>query len=192
MGFFFSQFFIWLRRESCPYINAKVKLGRTTRWVNEIVWIETCKGNVESKSGVWNLVGISLGLGLKGKENIKYKSTMKCCLLGTSTVQRRKGSPVNRAGQLQTGLCPTTWQRAWRPHVPGQGSRHLRLIQARFCAQSALTRHSGLQDGGAPMQYCWQAHTGWPLTTRQLLYGPHGFPAQGSWETALVWESARV
>ena len=31
------------------------------------------------------------------------------------------------------------------PHVPGQGSVHLLLLQARSRGQSALIRHSGLQ-----------------------------------------------
>lgn len=43
-----------------------------------------------------------------------------------------------------------TVQLAPTPHVPGHGSRHCLLIQARLKGQSELERHSGLQ--GSPVQ----------------------------------------
>ena len=59
--------------------------------------------------------------------------------------QRMNGSPWYPLGQEQTGLCPMTWQRASIPQVPGQGSRHLWLTQAKLLPQSELVVHSGLQ-----------------------------------------------
>jgi len=57
---------------------------------------------------------------------------------------------------------------------------HFWLLQALSRAQSALIRHSGLQDGGAPLNPAIHAQTAWPLDTRQWLFGPqrdglHGF-----------------
>lgn len=85
-----------------------------------------------------------------------------------------KGSPVNPTEQLHIGLWFTTWQRAFRPQVPGHGSVHFWLTHARSWAQSALTTHSGLQAGGEPIKLAWQEHTGCPLTTRHRLNGPQG------------------
>lgn len=38
-----------------------------------------------------------------------------------------------------------TWQIAFCPQVPGQGSWHLLRMQALFDGQSELSTHSGLQ-----------------------------------------------
>lgn len=70
-----------------------------------------------------------------------------------------KGSPVYLAKQLQIGLWLTTWQVAPIPQVPGQGSIHFWLRQARFKGHSELWTHSGLQVGGLPMKPGMQEHT---------------------------------
>jgi hypothetical protein len=62
-----------------------------------------------------------------------------------------KGSPEYPAVQLHIGLWLTTWHRALRPHVPGQGSLHFWFIQALSSGHSELTTHSGLQLGGVPI-----------------------------------------
>jgi hypothetical protein len=90
-----------------------------------------------------------------------------------------KGSPVKPGGQLQIGLWFITLQRAWSPHVPGQGFIHLWLLHAWFWGHSELTTHSGLHDGGLPTKLGWQEHTAWPLVTLHTLFGPHGDGSQG-------------
>lgn len=100
-----------------------------------------------------------------------------------------KGSPVKPFKQLQIGLWFTTWQRALIPQVPGQGSKHFWLIQAKFNAHSELIIHSGLQDGGVPIQLGWQEQTAYLFTSLHILYGPHGDGLHGSiigaWETTV-------
>lgn len=74
-----------------------------------------------------------------------------------------------------------TRQYAFTPHRPGQGSWHLRLIQALSVGQSALIWHSGRQFGGLPIisgrQEHWQRS---PIVLGGLLLGPQGFGSQGS------------
>lgn len=41
---------------------------------------------------------------------------------------------------------------AFRPHVPGHGSLHFRLMQAKWLAHSLLLIHSGRQFGGEPIK----------------------------------------
>jgi hypothetical protein len=107
------------------------------------------------------------------KEEVKIESLLSCIR------HLAKGSPVKPAAQVHIGLWFTTWQRALKPHVPGHGSWHLWLIQARFCGQSELTTHWGLHVGGEPTQPDWQEHTAWLSTTRHTLLGPHGLGKQG-------------
>ena len=52
-----------------------------------------------------------------------------------------------------------TWHLAPTPHVPGQGSWHFWFEQASLRLQSELTTHSGLQDGGLPMNPITQEQT---------------------------------
>lgn len=93
---------------------------------------------------------------------------------GRST-HRSNGSPSgNSGGQLQIGLWLTIWHRALSPHVPGQGSTHFLLMQARFRGHSALATHSGRQLGGTPMYPSKQEHVGRSPVTRHTLFGPHG------------------
>lgn len=70
-----------------------------------------------------------------------------------------KGSPVKPGAQLHIGLWLTTWHLAFSPQVPGQGSIHFCFIHARSCTQSELTIHSGLQDGGLPINPVKHEHT---------------------------------
>jgi hypothetical protein len=85
-----------------------------------------------------------------------------------------KGSPVKPGGQLQIGLWFITLQRAWSPHVPGQGFIHLWLLHAWFWGHSELTTHSGLHVGGLPMYPVRHEHTACPLVSRHWLFGPQG------------------
>lgn len=72
-----------------------------------------------------------------------------------------------------------TSQRALSPQVPGQGSVHLYLWQARFVEHSALTTHSGLQFGGDPWYSGRHEHTAFPFFSMHLLFGPHGDGVHG-------------
>lgn len=87
-----------------------------------------------------------------------------------------------KVGQLHTGLWFTTAHCAPIPHAPRHGSMHFWLLQARLRAQSALMRHSGLQDGGAPLNPAMHAQTAWPFDSRQWLLGPQGDGMHG-WVT---------
>lgn len=53
------------------------------------------------------------------------------------------GSPSRPGGQLQVGMWFTTSQNAASPQVPGQGSIHLKLLQALLGEQSVFMVHSG-------------------------------------------------
>jgi vacuolar-type H+-ATPase subunit B/Vma2 len=70
-------------------------------------------------------------------------------VIGTGE-QNVNGSPVNPSLQLQIGTWFNTWQFAFDPQDPGQGSLHFRLIQASWLPHSELITHSGRQFGGAP------------------------------------------
>jgi len=52
-----------------------------------------------------------------------------------------------------------TLHRACNPHVPGQGSEHFCAIHALSIGHSALTTHSGRQDGGVPIKPCIHEQT---------------------------------
>lgn len=49
-----------------------------------------------------------------------------------------------RSGQMHMGIWFTTLHIAVTEQVPGQGSLHLFLIQAKLRSQSELRTHSGL------------------------------------------------
>lgn len=94
--------------------------------------------------------------------------------------QYLKGSPVKPAIQVHDGKWLITWQFAFWPHVPGQGSMHLFRIQARFEGQSEFNVHSGLQPSyGLPI-YSGR-HTQEPAPFRSLHSAliPHGDGLQG-------------
>lgn len=80
--------------------------------------------------------------------------------------QRVNGSPVNPDLQVHIGLWFTTSQWVFKPHVPGQGFLHFKLIQALFKGHSELTVHSGLQFGGLPKYPGEHVHTACSLLTR--------------------------
>jgi hypothetical protein len=61
-----------------------------------------------------------------------------------------KGSPVKPTWHWHTGEWLTTTQVVCTPQDPGQGSRHLSLMQARLLGHSALMVHSGRQFGERP------------------------------------------
>lgn len=63
--------------------------------------------------------------------NFKHGFVWLCGLFLLGSAKHcKKGSPVYPGEQLQIGLWFNTWQRAFVPHVPGQGSLHFWLIQA--------------------------------------------------------------
>ena len=79
------------------------------------------------------------------------------------------------------GIWFRTRQYAFTPQRPGQGSWHLRLIQALSEEQSELTLHSGLQLGGEPIIWGWQLHSQRsPITLGKFELGPQGLGSQGS------------
>lgn len=81
--------------------------------------------------------------------------------------------------QLHMGLWLTTRHWALAPHEPGQGSAQVSLIQARVRGHSALSRHSGRQEGGLPTAPGRHEHTTVPRTSLHTPQGPHGLGAQG-------------
>lgn len=76
------------------------------------------------------------------------------------------GSPIYPSGHVQIGMCAVTWQSAYKPHEPGQGSWHFCLMQACILEHSALIVHSGWQLGGCPIYAGKQEHDGTPLILR--------------------------
>lgn len=55
---------------------------------------------------------------------------------------------------------------AFMPQIPGQGSTHLRFLQARFVVQSVLIVHSGLHIGGDPKNVGEHEQIACPLDAR--------------------------
>lgn len=82
--------------------------------------------------------------------------------------------------QMQLGLWLTTLQSAFSPHVPGQGSLHFWLIQAKWLEHSLLLTHSGLQLGGWPINWGKQEQDGDPLISLHWALGPQGDGLHGS------------
>lgn len=80
---------------------------------------------------------------------------------------------------VHIGMWFSTVQVAEAPHEPGQGSRHLEVMQARSLEQSEWTAHSGLQLGGLPMKVERHEHDGVPPMSRHSALGPHGDGTQG-------------
>lgn len=88
--------------------------------------------------------------------------------------------PVKPDEHEQLTALLITRHSAFSPQDPGQGSRHLELIQDLVDGQSGFMTHSGLQLGGVPMYDGRQAHSGLLLTLRHWEFGPHGDGTQGS------------
>ena len=63
----------------------------------------------------------------------------------SSKTHLSKGFPINPGGQVQIGLCLSTTHWALIPQLPGHGSWHWVLIQAKLAGQSSCLTHSGLQ-----------------------------------------------
>lgn len=74
-------------------------------------------------------------------------------------LQLVKGSPVNCAGHEHIGLWLTTSHLALYPQLPLQGFIHFWLLHAWSNGHSALILHSGLQDGGDPINVGKQEQT---------------------------------
>lgn len=89
------------------------------------------------------------------------------------------GSPVYDTGQLHIGLWFITTHSADIPQAPMHGSIHFWLLQALLRAQSELTMHSDLQEGGVPLKPVMHVHTATPFIVLQWLFGPHGDGLQG-------------
>lgn len=77
---------------------------------------------------------------------LRQETPLPCC-----TTHCVNGSPVKPAAHTHVGVWLTTRHSALAPQDPGQGSRHFRLIQARWLAHSLLLTHSGRQLGGEPV-----------------------------------------
>lgn len=78
------------------------------------------------------------------------------------------------------GLWLITSHLAFRPHVLAQGFAQRNLWHALLEGHSALTVHSGLQFGGAPMNVSMHEQTAKPFATLHLLLAPQGDGMQGS------------
>lgn len=99
---------------------------------------------------------------------------------GGIKLQYRKGSPVYPTMQVQEGRWFITWQLAFWPQVPGQGSLHLLFIQALFDGQSVFRTHSGRQPSyGFPMYSGKQIHAPAPFCSRHWAFAPQGDGWQG-------------
>lgn len=83
------------------------------------------------------------------------------------------------AGQLQIGLWLITWHFAPIPQILGHGFRHFWLEQASLRLQSELIVHSGLHNGGEPMNPEMHEHAATPLTCLHWLFGPQGDGTHG-------------
>lgn len=96
-------------------------------------------------------------------------------------IQFVKGLPEYPGKQEQDGAWLMTLHSALRPHVPGQGSRHLLLTQALLRSQSELMTHSGLQPVyGSPKYSGRQTQEPAPLRSLHTAFAPHGDGLQGS------------
>lgn len=76
----------------------------------------------------------------------------------------------------------TTSQRAFWPHVPGQGSTHLLFTQALSRAQSELRTHSGRQPTYGSPKYSGKHEQ---VPSLHWVLDPHGDGLQGSVTTGL-------
>jgi hypothetical protein len=77
-----------------------------------------------------------------------HRSTTVGAMVGGKSAQLVKGSPVYPSRHVHAGTWFATKQLAFAPQEPGQGSLHLRLMQASFVPHSAWMVHSGRQLGG--------------------------------------------
>lgn len=59
------------------------------------------------------------------------------------------------------------------------GFTHLLLLQASLGEQSVLTLHSGLHEGGLPINPTTHEQTACPFISRHWLFGPHGLGWHG-------------
>jgi len=102
-------------------------------------------------------------------------------ILPTAEMGRQSANalPLNPSRQVHEGAWLTTRHSALAPHVPGQGSTHLRLTQACCDGQSELRTHSGRQLGTEPIIPTKQAHCAWPDTTWHWALLPHGGGSHG-------------
>lgn len=89
------------------------------------------------------------------------------------------GSPWYPWRHWQFGMWLDTRHSAFIPQVPGQGSRHFWLIQAKLLGQSLFVKHSGLQFGGAPIISAKHEQDAWSPTTLHSAFKPHGDGTQG-------------
>lgn len=94
-----------------------------------------------------------------------------------TSLHKTNGSPLYFGWQLHMGIWLTISQIALAPHVPMQGSTHLRLLQALFGEQSVFMVHSGLQPKyGSP----WYSGKQVQAPLLHLEFVPHGDGLHGS------------
>lgn len=99
---------------------------------------------------------------------------------------------MNPAGHEHTGTWLTTVHSAPTPHVPGHGSIHLNLIQARGGAQSALFSHSLRQPAyGSPWNPGRHVQDPTPFLSWHSAFAPHGDGRHGSLCTGVRSEAVK-
>jgi len=73
------------------------------------------------------------------------------------------------------GICFTTVHIASDPHVPGQGSMHLKPMQAKAKLQSSLFSHSRRHPVyGSPKNPVEHEQAATPFRLMHSAFGPHG------------------
>lgn len=96
-------------------------------------------------------------------------------------LQYWKGLPMYPTWHVHLGTWLITWQSAFWPQVPGQGSWHLFRMQARFDGQSEFRTHSGRQPSyGFPVYSGRQVHDPALFCCLQMALAPQGVGLQGS------------
>lgn len=161
---------------ACSIGSTRWRLTRICRWSE---WRCSCTKIIYE----WIfLTLVFLTVKITADHYYKFKNDIKVSLhMGWHLM---KGLPVSPGGQLQIGLWLLTWHQAPTPQVPGQGSLHFWFAQASLRLQSELTTHSGLQDGGLPMNPGTHEHTACSLMSRHWLLGPQGDGLHGCFTTA--------
>lgn len=82
---------------------------------------------------------------------------------------------------MQVGAWFTTLHSAFKPHMPGQGLRHLLLVHALSLGQSVFSTHSGLHPVyGSPVYSGRHVQDPAPFLSLQTAFGPQGLGLQGS------------
>lgn len=100
----------------------------------------------------------------------------------TALSQAIKGSPRKPCGHEQIGLWSLTSQLEFCPQAPMQGSRQLKLKQARLCGHSWSYSHSPFlqETNGSPWNPAGHLHVAVLPVGMHSALGPQGFGLHGS------------